>query len=680
MLRYATLILISLIFISSPVFAATWWVRDGGGSVYGTSAGTNVCNGSVNAPYSAGVTPNCAVSNPMLILGAGCGNFGFGPCNVASRIASGDTVNINGDSDISPGTQAQYPIGYDASGVLTPTNSSNCSAPGSLNCTMGNPPSGTDSGHLTTIQTTPGSTHRAQLWGKEKVNQVLEADSSYLLLNNLEITDHSNCIYGGPALGCTNSSPFGSYGINGVFYGGTGSEMENMWIHGMSHDGTQSDNLTNWVSENNIINGNAFNGDAPGDLYGASGTATYSNVTWDKDIIVFNGCGEVYPPHSSNPYDTANYEDCFDQANSGQGDGLGLQSAFSNCGVMTFTNDDVSFNTQDGIDMHHCPATGTSYIYRVRAEGNEGQQIKMANANSYMENDLFVGDCFWHHAGNPIDFNNGNMNNCRAGGSTITIAPYGGNYNIDNTTVLGTGPELIDNSPDPNTACSSPSGTLHMYNDNFIAGWNTPVYGNTQPASWTYQDCTFGGSKPTITEDYNHVWNTNISGSSITCGTSPGTHDKCADSSSGTTASLTSSVIGPTAYYSGVDFGHLLYPAGAGQLIANANNAITLQGTANDFNNFSRGSSWTIGGYQTGSTVVTGGTCFENSECSSGTCTNNVCASGSCTTNGCSCATGSDCSSGICCSSVCASSCGGGSTLYTDYISGKSLISGNSNF
>lgn len=644
-------VFIFLLLLSAPSWATIYYVRDGGGT-------PAQCNGQTNATLSGATGKACALSNVMFVLGAGCNNFGFGPCNVPNIMASGDTLDINGDSDISPGNQAQYPVGYDATGIITPINSSNCNAGGSLNCTTGNPPSGT-AGNLTTIQTTPGSTHRAQLWGREKINQVLEADASFLLLNNLEITDHSNCLYGGPAVTCSNTSPFGSYGIDGVFYGGTGSEMENMWIHGMSHNGTQSDNITNWLSENNIINGNGFNGDAPGDLYGSSSTpAVYDNVTWDHDIIVFNGCSEVYPPHSSNPYDLANYQDCFDQANAGQGDGLGLQSALSDCGTMTFTNDDISFNTQDGIDMHHCPANGTSYIIRVRAEGNEGQQVKMANANSYMENDVFVGDCYWHNANNPIDFHNSNgMNNCRAGSSTVTIAPYGGNYHIDNTTILTTGAEMIDNSPDPNAPCSSPSGTVELHNDNFIAGWNTPVLGNTEQASLIYQDCSFGGSFPSVTEDYNHIWNTS-GGGSIACGSSPGTHDICNDSSSATIANLTTSVIGPTAYYQGIDLGHQLYPAVGGTLIGSANNAITLQGTSNDFNNFARGSSWTIGGYQINSTVANTQTCFNSSECASGGCVANVC-SGSCTATGAACSVSNTCCTGLCSNSQCVTSiCG----------------------
>lgn len=607
----------------------------------------------------------------MFVLGAGCGNFGFGPCTRAGVMGNGDTLNINGDSDINPGSQAQYPIGYDATGVITPSNSGNCTAGGSLNCTMGNPPAGTSASAMTTIQTTPGSTHQAQLWGREKINQVLEADNNFVLINNLEITQHSACIYGSPASGSiggfprscnTGSSPFGNYGIDGVFYGGTSSEMENMNIHGMAHNGTQSDNLTNFISLNNKIYGNAFNGDGPGDLYSGS-TVSFNSITWQNDIIVYNGCGSVYPPHSSDPYDTANYHDCWDQANAGQGDGLGSQAGTTLCtGNFDFINDDISFNTQDGIDFLHCNAQGTMHVYRSRMEGNEGQQIKINVQNAYVENSEIIGTCYYHNGSNPIDFNNGNFNNCRAGGDAIAIIMNGGTYTIENSTVLATAPGIED------VGNSAPcAGTLTWYNDNVIGGYETPVYGNNQTATWFDYECSSGSV--TTLEDYNHVWNTN---NQSQCA---GAHDHCNDTGAGTTTTLTTSMIGPTNYYSGNDLGHLLYPAGGGQLIGNANNAIVLQGTSNDFNNFSRGTSWAIGSYQQSSTLANGGTCFANSECASGGCSSNVC-SGSCTNLGGACASGASCCSGLCNASQCVISICGNNVVEGAEICDGSALSG----
>lgn len=643
MMRIISSILIFTLYFTNLSFANNYYVRDGGGN-------KSQCTGNIDAVYpGTGTNQPCALYNPMFVLGAGCGNFGFGPCNVGGLMSAGDSLYIHGDSDLNPGTQAQYPIGYDSTGTITPANSSNCSIAGSLNCTMGNPPSGGGSSTMTQILGI--GTHQPQMWGREKINQVIEADASFLLLQNIEVTQHSSCIYGSPATGnigsfprsCdTSSAPYGPYGIDGVFYGGSGSTMSAMWIHGMSHNGTQSDNLTNWTSIGNTINGNAFNGDAPGDLY-SGGTVHYSgNNTWQNDIIVYNGCGEIYPNHSSNPYDTANYHDCWDQANAGQGDGLGTQAATTICsGTLNFNNDDISFNTQDGIDFLHCNSSGNGYLYRMRLEGNEGQQLKMNNTNDYVENSLIMGDCYYHNSSNPIDLVNSNgMNNCRAGGDAINLIFNGGNYNIENSTVLATGPGIQD------AGSSAPcSGSLNWFNDNVIGGYNTPVYGNTQLATWIDNECSSGSVA--FTEDYNHVWNTNVQAQCA------GAHDKCSDTSAAITTTLTISMIGPVSYYTGNDLGHLMYPNPSGQLIGNANNAISLTGTSNDFNNFSRGSSWTIGGYQINSTVSNGGTCFFSSECASSDCLNNVCVNGSCSINGSGCMSGATCCSGLCQSLSC---------------------------
>ena len=637
-------LIISILFIliSTPVWATVYYVRDGGGSVYGTSNGTNVCNGQTNAVYSLGASPNCAVKNPMLILGSGCGNYGGSTCDVSRLISSSDTVDINGDSDISG--QAQYCIG---AGCLT-TTSGNCPNGYGINCTMANLPSGSV-GNPTIIQTTPGSTHQAQLWGNNGVNQVLEMDGSYILANNLEITDHSTCGNGAPVNACSGSGgPWGGK-MSLVFYGGTGSEIENSWIHGGAHSGTDSDNFSNFTSYNNIIAGNAFNGEGPGGIYSGSALTVSGTNTWQNDIIVYSGCIENYPLHSNSPYDTANYSKCYEDNNSGQGDSFGFQSnTTSLSGSLYIINSDISFGQQDGLDFLHT-GSGNVYIYRTRFEGNMGQQVKLNVTNAYIENSEIIGDCFYF-ADSGLQYTGGNYPDyCRAAGDQIALVMNGGTYTIDNTTMLAVAPAHIDAGT--SAACS---GTFNMYNDNVIGGYNR--LGGSGYAKWIDTECTSGSY--TLNEDYNHVWNTSAQSQ---CGSSPGTHDKCSDTTAGTSTAMTSSIIGPTAYYSGNDLGHLMYPASSGQLISNANSGVSLQGTANDFNNYSRGSFWTIGSYQINSTVAGGSVCFSDGECASGTCTGNICAAASCSSNGISCSINSNCCSNSCISGLCAGyTCGDG--------------------
>lgn len=632
------ILLIFLLFISVPAFASTWYIRDGGGT-------PSQCTGHTNAVYpGSGTGQACALNSIMYITGIGCSNYnqGGGGCATAPLISGSDTVYIDGDSDVNSGQQAQYRIGYLSTGFNPPgCAASNCGAGGLPNGTSGSPTSLIGCNGYTSGSCNPAGTtghFRPQIWGSGANGQVVLADANYAVLNNIEVTDHSNCLFGGPVNGCSESSPSAEDGWAkiGVYYGGTGMVMENLWIHGLFW-ATSSDNFTNYTSTNNVYSGNSFNGDGPGGVYSSSTVTFTGPVTWNNPTIIYNGCGEVYPMHSQNPYDTQNYTGlCYDQANSGQGDGLGSQAGTTICsGNFTINGGDISFNTQDGLDFLHCNSSGNFYIYRTRFEGNEGQQVKINMQNAYIENSQIIGDCYYHNSGNPIDFNNGAMNNCRAGGDAIALIMNGGNYYIENSTVLATAPGIQDVGNSANC-----SGNLYWYNDNVIGGWNTPVYGNTQTATWFDYECT--NSNPPTYEDYNHVWNTN------TPSQCAGSHDVCHDTSSGTTASLGSTVIGPTSYYQGNDLGHQLYPNATGTLIGAAYNGVTLTGTGNDYNNFARGSSWTIGAYQISSTVSGGGLCFSDDTCTSGTCTANMCSAGGCSSNGSSCSVAGNCCSGLC--------------------------------
>lgn len=636
------LLALCFLLVASPSWAANWYIRDGGGSVYNTNAGTNQCNGHTNAVYSAGVSPNCAVNNPMLIMGAGCGNYGGSTCTVSAAIAGGDTVDIVGDSDTTPGAQAQFKIG---AGVTISTG--NCSS--GINCTMQNIPPGPNNLTLTIVQGI--GSHRPQLYGTRGINQVVEDYGSFVEVSNIEITDHSACIMGAPGGGTVDGFPMscvsdsGDWAKEGIYYGGTGGIIQNLWIHGIGHNGTDTGDLSGYLSYNNTINGNAFNGDAVGNI-DSGGTVTLTNDIWQSDRIVYNGCGEHYPLHSSDPYDTANYHDCYDDNNSGQGDGAGSQAnAAVVVGYLKYIDDDISFNTQDGLDLLHATGSGSVYVTRGRYEGNEGQQLKLNNVNDYVENALIIGTCYYFH-GQPFTYSGGNAPDlCRGAGDAVRIIPSaGGSYNITNSTLLATGPGIIEFE-----SSGTCGGNLNIYNNNVIGGYNTPQFGNNTKTVFYDPEC--GSGNPTIKEDYNHVWNTN---DPQHCA---GAHDKCGDSSAAVTTTLTTSMIGQAGYYSGNDLGHLLYAAPAGQLVGAANTGVTLQTTSNDNNNMSRASSWDMGAYQHNSCVATGFTCFEANECcNSATCSNHVCGAGtSCSANGLACSLPSDCCSLLCSVGSCVS-------------------------
>jgi hypothetical protein len=107
------------VFSAISAHATTWYVRDGGG----TAA---QCTGTTNALYAgSGTNQPCAFNHPRIALGYCDGyesNPGNPPCSVKGVMASGDTMYIDGDSDINTGSQAQYEMGYDdvTAGALTP--------------------------------------------------------------------------------------------------------------------------------------------------------------------------------------------------------------------------------------------------------------------------------------------------------------------------------------------------------------------------------------------------------------------------------------------------------------------------------------------------------------------------------------------------------------------------------
>ena len=708
-------LLISLflfLLFSSPAWAVTWYVRDGGGT-------PSQCTGKTNSIYpGSGSNQNCAFSNPMFVGGAGCGNTGFGPCTVAALWSTGDTVNIDGDSDTSPGNQAQYPIGYDASGIITPSGSGNCTASGALNCTMSNLSDGM------TIQTTPGSTHQAQLWGREHLNQVINdnASASSTVINNLEITQHSACVYNGADPGhttdgfpnrCeTSSAPFGPWGIDGLALSGTGITLENNWIHGMGQWGIETNSLTGLIEENNIIDGNGGGGVGLGQIVSGGSMNLSGTITVLNEIIVFNGCGSHYPLHSTNPFDILNYHTCADDSSSNGtilADGWACEASTCNTSGATInmSNTNVSYNTKGGIDNLHANGTGTIHLYRVRAEGNESQQIKLNYGTVYVENSQFMNNCNYFQ-GQTFTTSCGGDGSCppslgydfcRAAGNTARFAiQSGGNWNVSNSTFFSSGGANIEIPP--GGSCES-TAKLYMYNNIII---NSLDYTSNYSQNTSFWENDAGGSCNPVVEDYN----LNYQPQTAQCA---GAHDICTNpANAGVTGGFnlsTNSAGGQS--YGAEGLSDQFYASNSGPLITGANSSLVLSGTSNDYNSLARSNStYTIGSYTQNSCVPNGDVCFNNGECCGGSCTNNICGGAVCTPNGGLCSGGpvqSSCCSNLCSLSSCVACIATGNTCSVTancctgtctgsvcvvipgpngapmtLISGNSHISGNSSF
>jgi hypothetical protein len=234
--------------------ATNWYVRDGGSSLYNTTNNpTGGCNGTTNAIYpGSGVNQNCAISNPDYVLGLGCDNYGkLSSCTYAPKIQSGDIVYIDGDSDLNPGSQAQYQIGYNPSSKdYFNGNYGNCKSSWAYACTMGNLPAGLSLTQPTSIIGT--GTNKPKLLGINSPYQIILADNNYISLQNLEITDNTACAYNDPTDGCRYD--------DGIWLGGTGLTLSNVYVHGLSRYGIVTDNMGNATFTNLWVIGNGYGG------------------------------------------------------------------------------------------------------------------------------------------------------------------------------------------------------------------------------------------------------------------------------------------------------------------------------------------------------------------------------------------------------------------------------------
>src|ERR1019366_1494636 len=305
-------LLSTCIFNMSIAHATNWYVRDGGGSVYGTSQAVNTCNGLTNVVYSFGVSPNCALNHPSWVLGAG-----YVPCPYPTGtyacttrlLQSGDTLYIDGDSDINSGQQAQYVIGVGMPNVAYPGNSypSNCG----LNLIV----AGTSGNNTRIIGT---GNHKPQLWGNGSTQYILEAQNGYVTFQNLEITSHSGCGLGFGVNACLGG---GTYGYDGIRFedGGnvTGANytFQDMYIHNMKRYGLVTIN-DNGVG-GNLSGINTFTrvwliGNGQGG-FSTSQYAVWTNgvtLNWNQPIAEWSGCEEAYPLTNSGIDNPLNYSNC----------------------------------------------------------------------------------------------------------------------------------------------------------------------------------------------------------------------------------------------------------------------------------------------------------------------------------------------------------------------------------
>lgn len=618
--------LLFFIFLFIPVssWATTWYVRDGGGSVYGTANAANTCNGQTNVIYSLGVSPNCAVNDPALIIGV-TGQNG----NSTQRLLGGDTLNIDGDSDNTPGTQAQYLVGY---GMANSSSGANeCSASFKFNCYWTVLPAGSDASHRTSIIGT--GTHKPYLYGVFQLYQMIDSEVNHVLIQWLEITDNIECAYNDPTEGCTGN---GFQGI-GMILAGDDVNVTDVYIHGMGSYGVYGKAFVNATFTRLWVIGNGYGGFLAGQDGNESLTGT---LTFNQPIIDWNGCVEKYPLGVNAVEDPTNYKNCFGQASGGYGDGLGFGATSGlPAGNWTITGPgSISFNTQDGLDiLHGIAGTGTDQIDKMRIEGNAGQQLKITGLNDKVTNSLIIGDCGWWQ-GSAQALSGGMLygDSCRAQGSTIRFS-VGDNVNasfINNTIIT----YAIALESDQASSCT---GTVLTVKNNIIqGGWawldnatvNPGNAGGNAATTNLYNDGSDGnGAGPcgslTETEDYNLIYgnknsNSPCSGGHDKCGTSPGFSTNGGVFPAGTQGGVESTYYNAWSGISNVVLSSGSAAKGAGV------NGLTYWNDSNDYNAVVRSNPPSMGGEEQPSCVVTNGFCFLNADCCGGTCTANACNTG----------------------------------------------------
>jgi hypothetical protein len=477
---------------SSPTAAETdalpagsaYYVRPDGGS-------DEQCNGLADAPYPGGGTGRpCAWDHPFRAL----------PPDGAPRIAGGDALIVAAGS---------YRMGYGAPGA------DRCDEAGSFGCVMSAVPSGPDADHPTRILGAgwdSGCGDPPELWGSGRPWSVVNlTDADNILLACFEITDHSPCVEdhtGG--LGCEREHPpYGDWASYGLYAEDSSDVLlRDLNIHGLAAGGIHAGRLTDWTVDNVRIAGNGSVG-WDGDLWDEEGDSNTGTLRFRRWLVEWNGCGETYPGGEPTG--------CWGQEAGGYGDGVGTGETGGDWII-----EDSAFlhNTSDGLDLLYHSLGGTITLNRVRAEGNAGNQIKVAGRTEIV-NSVLVGNCaFFEHQ--PFTYW---VDHCRALGNTVVFDFTGGErMTLVQSTIYGQGDGLVGAGPREGFSCT---GSETLLARNTIFRGDVEYFDPTDVTFLFYQE---GCPALKMDSDYNII----DQAKNVECGaageyTASGLHDVCTD-------------------------------------------------------------------------------------------------------------------------------------------------------
>ena len=455
-----------LLTFSIPANSATYFIRTDGGTA-------QECTGLADTPYSgSGTNQHCAWKHPFYAL----------PPGNSPRIAGGDTLIISSGS---------YKMGYDAPG------DDGCGAPGTWLCHMPPVPSGPDATHPTRILGEgwdSGCATPPELWGTERTEVIINlTDSSNIEIGCLEITDHSGCVdFHSGSIACERDTyPYGNWAAIGIYSeDSSNAYLHDLNIHGLANTGIMAGRLTDWTVENVRIAGNGWVG-WNGDL--AGNDANHGTLTFRHWTVEWNGCGETYPDGQPS--------DCWAQTAGGYGDGVGTGTTGGN---WVIEDSIISHNTSDGLDLLYHIEGGTVTLNRVRAEGNSGNQIKVAGQTS-ITNSVLIGNCGFFH-GKSFTYN---VDPCRALGTTVSLHTVTGGeqFSIINSTIYGQGDGLL--YIEPRVGICNGSEKIEVHNSIFLGDVD---YHDPGDISFLFYSENCGNIK--LNSDFNNIYNAK----NITCG------------------------------------------------------------------------------------------------------------------------------------------------------------------
>ncbi|RTL04640.1 DNRLRE domain-containing protein [Candidatus Dependentiae bacterium] len=599
----------------TPGTPTNYYVRTDGGTC---GFGDYECLGTTNAAYpGSGMNQNCACNSPVQAVSLMSGED-------ILNVRDGDTFTITSTVSLPQGTSGTNTI------FRNIDYANGCS----------NPP----------------------IFSGSAIQYVMQVTSD-TTLKCLTITDSNGCIATGPnrAKGRIDNEPtqdyincseygVGNYPPGSAFTGlkimanTSGLTLENVTIKGMAYKGVEAyDAIANINMDNFQILGSGFvgwdGGDPPHTAY-----VGLKNFVNSKNN--FSGCGwraKATPGGAS--ADTPH--DCWSQDQGGYGDAFGANIPFASWNII---NSEISYNVSDGFDSLYDP-TGVYTANRMKAEGNAGAAFKTGSPNATINNSVLLGNCAnwiqspWVYASiyspgrsgsncnhdNICDANenwtncssdcNAAFNTCRpAQQTTVSLScDATGTGSIYNSTLQGNGDTLVFVTA--RSGCSS-AQTVNLKNNIFLGG--TEINGGQIDTVDTYY-AEGAGSNPTLVKSNN-----------VYCATKSWNSGDCTSSPNSTCLASCSTVVnGPLSnftptYFTGENYVNNYQLVAGSPAVSGADETVPMISSSNDVNNYSRGSDWSIGGYQINSTpqscTLDGVACQASAEC----CGSSICALGYC--------------------------------------------------